>query len=96
MSFEGEKTKQNPRKSSKNHQETSFCLKKSRKFAKDNETQGFGKFSLVFFYQKDDFLIISLMIFEGEKIKQNPGKSSKNHQKIIILLEKIKKFCQKQ
>ena len=32
------------------------------------------------------------MIFEGfaskEKIKQNPRKSSKNHQKIIVLLEK--------
>jgi len=38
------------------------------------------------------------MIFEGfaskEKIKQNPRKSSKNHQKIIVLLEKTKKTCQ--
>ena len=56
--------------------------------------QGFGTFSLLF-YQKDDFLIFfydSLMVFEGERDRR---KSSKNYQKIIILLEKNQEILPK-
>ena len=75
MIFEGEKIKQNPRKSSKNHH---FAWKNQENLPKTMKIQGFGKFSL-FFLAKGWFFDDFLMIFEGEKIKQNPRKSSKNH-----------------
>ena len=101
--FWREEIKQNPGKSSKNHQNIIDLLEQIKKtYQQQWKTTVLARF-LCFFQQKDDFLMIFwwffddfLMVFEGEKIKQNPRKASKNHQKIIILLEKIKKTCQKQ
>ena len=82
-----EKIKQNPRKSSTNHQKIIVLLEKPRKLAKILDFHGFSSKTMIFGYFFDDFL----MIFEGfaskEKIKQNLG----NHQKII----KKSSFCLK-
>ena len=79
-----------------------LLLEKSRTLAKNNENLRLWQVNFVFFLQKDDFRIIFWWFFDDfwrlclkEKIKQNPRKSSKNHQNIILLLEKNQEHLQK-
>ena len=89
MIFEGfaskEKIKQNPRKSSKKHR---FAWKNQENLPKSG-------FSL-FFQQNDDFLMIfwwCLKVLLQKRNQTKPRKSSKNHQKIVVLLEKPRKLA---
>ena len=84
MIFEGEKIKQHPRKSSKNHH---LARTNQENLPKTVKIWGFGKFSW-FFLAKGCFFDDFFIIFERKKIKQNCRKSSKKTSKNHNFAEK--------